>query len=213
MRKFLVLLIPFFIVSCATTMPGDETSTSNKNLKVAIAINDTFTNDRVQMHQFSLQNHSDEWMEFDGATLVANNNVKVLVGDRISSWIEACTLEKSVSDYNTSLLLGSLAIGGAVVAGASQHPSTSTTGAVVALGSISAMAVRDYQSSKKKTEFQEAFPEKHIFRPFVIPPGKVIQRWILLEDQSHEAFTISMKNKSGEEVIFKVKSPKSQQIR
>lgn len=205
MRSALIGLTLLFLASCATTMPGQKLSTGNTKITATIAQNSNFSNERIQMYQFSLKNNSDVWVELEGATLLAGKNVSVLVGDRISSWTEACTLEKNVSDYNTALVLGSLAIGGAVVAGSSNHSQTANTGAVIALGSISAMAVRDYQNSKNKIEFQRAFPDKHIFQPVVIPPQKVIQRWILIENPSGESFKLNLKNKAGDKIELSVR--------
>lgn len=205
MRSALIGLTLLLLASCATTMPGKNLSTGNAKITATIAQNSTFSNERIQMYQFSLKNNSDTWVELEGATLLASKNVSVLVGDRISSWTEACTLEKNVSDYNTALVLGSLAIGGAVVAGSSNHSQTANTGAVIALGSISAMAVRDYQNSKNKIEFQRAFPDKHIFQPVVIPPQKVIQRWILIENPAGESFKLNLKNKEGDKIELSVR--------
>lgn len=131
------------------------------------------------------------------AVFSASKEVEVLVGERIITWIEACALEKTVSDYNLSLVLGAVAVGGAAVAGASSHSQTSSTGAIVALGSISALAVKDYQKSKNKVEFQKAFPEKHIFQSTIVPPGKVVQRWILIENRSNENFTLTFNEGVG----------------
>ncbi len=133
------------------------------------------------MYQLSIKNNTSEWLELEGAKLGASKNVDVLVGDRITSWVEACLLEKKVSDYNTALVLGAVAVGGAVVA----------------LGSISAMAVKDYQRSKNRADFQKAFPEKHLFQSSIIPPGKVIQRWILVENRPKENFQLNFNEGVG----------------
>lgn len=199
--KLISLLALFLLCSCASTMPGKDVDTGSEKVSASIEADMTFTDQNIQMYQFSLKNNTDQWLEYDGATLNGSNNISVLVGDRIASWIEACTLEKKVSDYNMNLLLGSLAIGGAVVAGSSSHQETAQIGAIVSLGSISGLAVRDFQKSKKKVEFQKAFPEKHIFQPVVIPPGKVIQRWILVENRKGESFELRM----GDQIKIKVK--------
>ena len=202
MKVTSLLLVCLFISSCATTMPGNEVSTGDKKVTASLATLSDYTNDQIQFYQFSLKNETDTWIELEGATLEASNSISVLVGARLSSWIEACTLEKNVSDYNTALVLGSVAVAGAAVAGASQHKGTSTAGAVFALGSIGALGVRDYQNSKDRVEFQKAFPERHIFQQVVIPPRKVIQRWIVVENPQNEAFKLSLKNKAEQINLF-----------
>lgn len=206
MKIFILLILPLFLTSCATTMPGFDTNTGSKHVTATVEKNPTFTNSQIQFYQYSIKNQTNNWIEFEGATMSGSPEVSVLVGDRISSWIEACTLEKNVADYNTAMFLGAVAIGGAAVAGGSNHQQTSSAGAIIALGSITTLGVRDFQNSKNKVEFQRAFPSKHIFQPFSLPPGKVIQRWILVENPKGEAFELKIKAKTGEDVIFKVES-------
>ena len=205
MKKFFSVFMTLVLTSCATTMPGHDVDTGSKKVSATMSDNDSFSDHRIQMHQFSIKNNTDEWIEFEGATIEGPEEVKVLVGDRITSWVEACTLEQQVSDYNTALVLGSLAIAGVAVSGGTQHQGTATTGAVVALGSITALGAKGFQESKRWTEFQQAFPEKHIFRPFVLPPGKVIQRWIMIENPSSKPFTLTAKSKSGFQLKVNIK--------
>ena len=204
MKHLMRLILTLAIVSCATTMPGSKISTGSKKVSATITQNYNFSDQRIQMHQVALRNETDHWIELEGATLDANKSISVLVGDHITSWVEACTLEKNVSDYNTALVLGSIAVAGSAVAVSSSHPQTSGIGAIAALGSIGAMGVRDFQTSKDRVTFQKAFPEKHIFHALVIPPRKVIQRWILVENPAQETFTLRMKGKE-EEVVMTVK--------
>lgn len=200
MNKLFILLLPLILTSCASTMPGIETNTGSKNISATIEKNEVFSNEMIQMFQYSIKNNTGNWIELEGATLGANTDVNVLVGERITSWIEACELEKKVSDYNTAMVLGAIAVTGAVVAGSSQHQQTSNTGAVIALGSITAMGVRDFQNSKNKVDFQKAFPKRHIFQPFSLPPFKVIQRWIIVENPTGKPFELKIKSVSGEQV-------------
>ncbi|HXH74991.1 MAG TPA: hypothetical protein VNJ08_08500 [Bacteriovoracaceae bacterium] len=72
------------------------------------------------------------------------------------------------------------------------------------MGSITALAVKGFQDSKKKAEFQQAFPDKHIFQKIVIPPGKVIQRWILVQNPEEEPFSLKLQNQGVPEVILLV---------
>lgn len=203
MMKIFSFFLISFLVSCATTMPGNKINTGNAKVSATVARNDTYSNNQIQLYQFSLKNNTNDWIEFDGALLSASKNVSVLVGDRIGSWVEACSLEKSVSDYNTSLILGSIALAGVVATGASDS-STSTAGAFVAAGAFTGLVVKGYQEGKNAIEFRNAFPDKHIFKPVVIPPQKVIQRWILVENPMRENFELNLKNKDGVKVNFSV---------
>lgn len=173
-------------------MPGQDVSTGSDDIAVTVKRDPTFSNEMIQMYQLSIKNKTNEWLELDGVKIVGGKEIDVLVGNRIESWVESCILEKKVSDYNTALVLGAMAVGGAVVAGSTSHQQTGSVGAIVALGSISALAVKDYQNAKNRAEFQKAFPEKHIFQNTVIPPGRVIQRWILVENRKKEDFKLTL---------------------
>lgn len=201
MKNFAFVLL-FILGGCATTMPGDSIKTNSKHISAAVEEQTVFSDQRIQMYQFSMKNESNEWMEFDLPVISGSEGVSVLTGQRIDSWIEACILEKKVSDHNTAILVGSLAVAGLAFSNSS-HQQTAGVGAAIALGSISAIAARDFLDSKKAAEFQNQFPEKHIFRPIVIPPGKVIQRWILVENPERHTFEIKMKN-AKDEIVLKV---------
>lgn len=194
---FLSLILSIIFLSCASTMPGQDVPTGSTDLSVTIKRDPIFSNEIIQMYQLSIKNTTNDWLEIDGVKMSGAQEVDVLVGERISTWIEACLLEKKVSDYNTALVLGAVAVGGAVVAGSSSHQQTATVGAIVSLGSISALAVKDYQRSKNKVDFQRAFPEKHVFQDTIIPPGKVIQRWILVENRKKENFSLNFNEGVG----------------
>ncbi len=209
MTKVIIFFLPILIISCATTMPGYETATGHKHITATVETNPTFTNDQIQMYQFSLKNETDNWIEFDGATIEGSTDVNFLVGNRISSWVEACTLEQKVSDYNTSMVLGAIAVTGAAISAGSQHQQTSQLGSAFALGSISAIGVREFQNAKSKIEFQNAFPRTHIFQPFSLPPRKVIQRWILIENPNKKEFKLKLKAKSGEEITLQIEANSS----
>lgn len=207
--KVFALLSLFILASCASTMPGHDVKSNHKTITATFEENYDFSTERIHMLQFSIMNKTDKWVEMTGANINSTENIEVLVGSKINSWIEACTLEKQVSDYNRDLLIGSIAVGGAVVASSSGHQRTSTAGAAIALGSITAMGANELMNSKNKAELTEALPEKHVFRPFVIPPHKVIQRWILIEGPAGAPLDLSLDTKDGDKVILKVRAPKT----
>lgn len=204
MTKHLLIVISFVLASCATTMPGNEVATGTNDIAAVIGRNNDFSNERIQMYQVSLMNNTNEWVEMNGANLgladSSNTQLSVLVGNRLSAWMDACSIERKVTDHNIALAFGSLAIVGAGVAAGSNHSATSKTGAIVALGSIGGLAAMDFQKSKNKAEFQNAFPDNHIFQSFIIPPKKVVQKWILIENPQVETFKLNLKDKNGKEI-------------
>jgi hypothetical protein len=204
MNKIVLLIILFLFVSCATTTPGKNISTGSKNVTATVATNRDFSDERFQLYQVSFKNNSKEWIEFEGAKVTDNSSIEILVGNKLNSWIEACQLEKQVKDHNTYALLGTIAVAGAIVAVGSNHQNTAAAGAWVALGSISVSSVKELQGSIKEIEFQKAFPDTHLFRPFAIPPGKVIQRWILIENKKNEYLNLKLTSKQGDDLALKM---------
>lgn len=206
--KAYALLGLLLLTGCASTMPGYKVKSNHKTITATFEENFDFATDRMHLLQFSIMNKTDKWVEITGANINSTSQIEVIVGDRLSAWIEACTLEKQVSDYNLNMILGSVALTGAVVAGSSSHQKTSATGAALALGSISVMAANEIMNSKDKAELVNGLPEKHIFRPFIIPPHKVIQRWILIEGPGGAPLDLKLNLKDGDTVVLKVREPR-----
>lgn len=204
MKNIVFLMFVFLLTSCASTMPGKSVGINNSFISATIKENPDYSNENIKMYQLSIKNSSTEWVSIDSTVLGSAPTAKVLLGDKISSWIEACALEKKVSDYNTALLLGAAAVAGSAVMATSRNDTTAVIGASVALGAIGVAGAKDLMESKNKAEFQASFPDGHIFRSFLIPPKKVIQRWILIENPNKEkpVMTLISKNKIVGEISF-----------
>lgn len=184
-------------------MPGEDAISNNQEVVAAVQINHNISEKNIMMYQVSMLNNTNEWLEIESAVLNAKEKINILVGDKMNAWIEAKTLEKQVSDYNTQLLLGSIAVSGAAVAVGSNHHQTAQLGAIAMGGAITAASVNDYMNSKNRVEFQKLFPRTHLFNAFTIPPKKVIQRWILVEfekDNERKSFTLLLKTKNGKPI-------------
>jgi hypothetical protein len=212
-RKLLnvaIILFSHFLVSCATTMPGKEIPTYYPAVQANIDMDDNFSNKNIQLYQISFKNKSNDWVDIDLGVINEDPKIKVLVGNKINAWIEACVLEKNVSDYNTSLVLGTLAVGGMIVAGSASNSSSSgstntmNVAAITSLGAMSGLAVMGFQDSKNRVEFQQKLPEKHAFRAFSIPPKKVIQRWILIENPELKNFQLKFQVNQSKDKIIKL---------
>jgi hypothetical protein len=211
MKLIAILFSAILLCSCATTMPGKDLTLNTTSLRATIDENSNFSNQKIKMYQISIKNLTDTWVEIDSANLIdSSNSINVLMGSKLNSWIEACNLEKRVSNYNTALFLGAVAAAGAVVGSTANNNSTSTVASSIALGAIGAAGVKGMIDSKNKVEFQMAFPDGHLFRPFMLPPLKVIQRWLLIENPNEENLQFSMvsKNKDIGTVSFEIKKEK-----
>ncbi len=192
------------LTSCASTMPGKDLNLKSTFLHGTIKENKDFSSEKIKMYQVSLKNLSKDWISVDSVLMSNTINTKILLGEKVTSWIEACTLEKKVYDYNLALAFGAVAATGAIVGVTSSNSTTSSVGSVTALGAIGASGIKEFMETKNKAEFQATLPEGHLFRSFIIPPLKVTQRWILIERFEGEtpAFTLISKDKTIGEVSF-----------
>jgi hypothetical protein len=146
MKKILLILSVFLLSSCATTMPGKKLSVNSTTIEISLAENTELSSGGIKMFQISVMNLSSDWVSIDSVVMGSASTAKVLVGDKMSAWIEACTLENKVNNYNTNLALGSIAIAGAVVAGTSDNKMASDIGLASALGAVSVSGVRDFMN-------------------------------------------------------------------
>lgn len=211
MKSLSLVVAMLILCSCATTMPGNDLNLNSKLLSATVSEHPDFSNDKIKMYQIAIKNLSNSWIDIDSVLLEdTTGSAVVLVGPKMNSWIEASKLEKTVSDYNTSLLLGSLAIAGAVVGGTSGNDTTSTIGYSFALGALTAAGIKDFVQSKNKVEFLNSFPETHLFHPFVIPSQKVIQRWIIVENPNfvNLKFVLTSKVKEVGPLSFEIAAVK-----
>ena len=189
-------------------MPGRELKLRTNILNATIDENSDFSNKQIKMYQISIKNLTDSWIDIDSVNLGNSpNSINILMGGKISSWIEACNLENKVSNYNMELFLGSVAASGAIVGAVSNSSTTSKVAYSISLGAIAASGVKEIIDSKGKAEFQSTFPDGHLFRHFIIPPNKVIQRWILIENPKEEdlEFIMTSKNKEVGSISFEIK--------
>lgn len=207
MKTLPLVLILSLLCSCATTMPGADLQLNSTLLSATVSANSNFSNDTIKMYQVSIKNLSNTWIDVDSVTLDdPTASVEILVGPKLNAWIEANQLEKSVSDYNTSLILGSIAAAGLVVGGTSNNNTTSAVGLSFAVGALTVAGVNDFVDSKNKVEFQKSLPESHLLRPFMIPSTKVMQRWIVIENPKNVGlkFTLNSKVKEVGPVKFEI---------
>ena len=204
MKTAFLASVLLFLTSCASTMPGKNLNLKSSFLGGTIKENSDFSSEKIKMYQISFKNYTKDWVTFDTALMSSASNSKILLGEKVTSWIEACSLEKKVYDYNLALFFGAVAATSAVVGATSNNSTTSSVGYATALGAIGASGINEFMNSKNKVDFQATLPEGHLFRSFMIPPMKVTQRWILVERAEGETpvITLVSKDKAIGEISF-----------
>jgi len=199
MKNKILILSVLWLASCATTMPGSDLKLNTNLLSATVREDSDYSSDKIKLYQISIQNTSNVWIDIDSVALEdPTSTASILVGAKMNAWLDACKLEKSVSDYNKDLFLGSIAAAGLVVGGVSRNSTTSAVGLSLAAGAITAAGVRELIDSKNKAEFQESLPEGHILRTFYIPSLKVVQRWIIVENPKNVDLKFVLKSKVKE---------------
>ncbi len=216
MKSYILILAALVLTSCASTMPGSDLNLNTNLLSATVNEDSTYSSDTIKLYQISLKNTSTVWIDIDSVTLEdPTSSASVLVGGKMNAWIDACKLEKSVSDYNKEIFFGSIAAAGIAVGGLSQNNTTSVVGLSLAAGALTAAGVKELIDSKNKAEFQESLPEGHLLRPFYIPSLKVVQRWVIVENPKNVdlKFVIKSKVKEVGSVSFVIPSTKAQEMK
>jgi hypothetical protein len=104
---------------------------------------------------FTFENRTHDWIRIKKVTLdfgdkAINQEIQIPVGEDLVAWARAAQQLKAISDYNTSLVLGSILVAGSIAAGASNDPSVRVIGGAAALGSaggFTALALREERRS------------------------------------------------------------------
>jgi hypothetical protein len=184
--RFVILILMSFIISCASTTPGEQVGTSHKDLNAYSKIVTELSDENIVMYQISLENLSREWIQLESSQVIAEipeklEDIEILYGEKLKAWIDARTLENNVDQYNTELALASIGLAGGVMAASSNQSSIQNAGMATLASSASLMAINSILEAKTFAEFQKQIPETHLLSKIVIPPLKVVQKWILIQ--------------------------------
>lgn len=195
--RFSVLILALVLVTgCAsvhqgnfaTSIDGDDTGPENKSKTTALGLmvsgaEDSSLSSKYFGHiQLTFENKSNHWVHIKKVTVQfedesVNQKTVIPVGGDLTSWAEAAQNAKAIRDYNTSLLLSSVAaVGGAAM---SRGGTTGQVGALALIGSGTALTVKGVMDIKSDIELAKVVPSSHLLSPeFIIPPGLATKKWV-----------------------------------
>ncbi|MDH4466623.1 MAG: hypothetical protein QE271_01080, partial [Bacteriovoracaceae bacterium] len=175
-----------FLFSCATTTPGTKQSSSIQDLNYYVNIVSDLSDENFMMYQVSFENKTREWIVLESPTILTNTpaeleQLQTITGEKLKAWLEAKTLENSVSSYNTQMSLAAIGVAGGVMMASASDINTASWGAAIYAGSFTALAVNELLQSKRSVEFQNSLPGGHMLNKVLVPPMKVVQKWIMIQ--------------------------------
>jgi hypothetical protein len=195
-----IVLLCFFTccVGCASTAPGKyarpideygqflDTHRTPAGLKISARELSSLASEHFGFVEVTFENTTSHWIHIERMNLsfgdrAKNQGVFVPWGSELESWRRAIEERNEVRETNAETALALLAIGGAVVAAASNDQPLKAAGGMVAVGALSTAFVRDVDRRVRGTEDAKPFPATHLLEvPFPVPPGLHSKRWIVL---------------------------------
>ena len=191
MRVFSLLVLGFTVnvfLGCAMTHPGEISESDQKELVLSANNNGDLSDSFYMFIEFTIENASDQWKSVKLSALDLNNKPsEILTGDKLSSWIEGAELKLKKAQYNTGLILGSMAAVGGAVALSSGDSSTQKAGVAVAAGAaVGAARVSMANQQQRANTGQPGLnntvlvPKTHILAPFQVAPRSYVRRWLVM---------------------------------
>jgi hypothetical protein len=198
MKILSILILSSLFFSCASYQEGNDAfivkGEHPSDTPITGYIDKPYSTTYYTLLQFTFGNNSPDWKRIKSVNLDFDNNVlnkkiKVTLGDDLGYWADSIKHKLAVDNFNTQVVLGSIAAAGAATAisGAnSGNSSTVNTGSLAYATSMAVAGVNDFSSSKKSLSRAKLLPVGHLYKPFSIPAGLVTKRWLLLEVVNEE---------------------------
>lgn len=169
--KHLLSLITLIILAAACSS-GQQLPQKDGNFKELIVKYDTpidfNKNTYFKCLVFTFENKSSAWLNIETLTLEFTDKelekqVKVAAGYDLAAWLESVADKRKTTDDLKGLF----------------SPSFGFTG-----GTNISVGLEDYAKDYNKIKREELFPQGHLFRTNVIPPGTIMQKWIVVFNRS-----------------------------
>lgn len=195
MKHLITFLITLLIVSCASKHPGRKAENLSKDDLLGLVISGrkvTSLSDKYHSFiDFTFENTGPDWKRIKSIEFSCgkkcDDKINIIVGKDIVIWAEAMKEKKAISDYNSKLLLGSLAVAGAVTAGVSNSNGTTAAGLGAYAVGMGGLAAKGISKNLGKLQTSKQVPEQHIYSPFAVPSELFVRRWILLNHKASDS--------------------------
>lgn len=198
---FKKVVLSILLCSCASIHNGyyakneSGESTSKSPLSISSKEIKSLGSKHFVNFDFTIENNTNTFIKITRATLEfpdprINANVKVPRGRELIAWADAAQQNQQISDYNASLILGSVTVMGLGLM-MTGNDSLMVGGAIAAVGASSADAVRTVVRTQQEIEksvqyptasqYNDILPYSHLYAgSFDVPPGLHVKKWITL---------------------------------
>ena len=191
--KLIVYFLLFLLMSCASYQSGHTAKIekdgkileNTQDIKVTAFQDDEYSTEYFTFIQVEFGNNTDEWKDVNKVLLnVVGDDVKIILGQRLSDWSQAINNKVKVDRYNEQMVLETIVTSTAIGAIGSSHngniQSTNTYATILAGVAITDQ-VNNLTNKVSDLERTKIFPKGHLYSPFSLPPGLVSKRWILVQ--------------------------------
>ncbi|RZA20467.1 MAG: hypothetical protein EOP10_18155 [Proteobacteria bacterium] len=222
LKNFFLLLVTLSVLpACAYELPGAEafevTATNPKveaaDVGISIEEIDSLSSSYYRAYNVSFKNRTDRWIRIESTGLkfpTLTSSPEILLATDLNSYVQAITRRNSIDAHNRAVALSTVyavALVGGAAGAHNNNAGVAGAGFLGSLGAISVAAAEGIAKSRDGAQFANALPDGHLLKPFDIPPGLSIARWIILkidEEIDVNAVSISLKEKDHVERTFKV---------
>lgn len=218
-RFIFVLGFTGFLMACATTHPGNQGQSLNKDSRLPFKISaqtiEESQEESFQLIEVTLENTSENWLKVNRSQIVIDNpaesKLSVVLGKDLKDWAQAMSLRLQKDEHNKQLLRLGLTAAGAVAMGVGSKNDDSAlvaAGALTVVGTY-AWAVTDViRQSYQAAEQSEKVPENHIYQPFSVPGKMFLRRWVLLNKPYKSVvnnLVLELETVQGEKDTYEIK--------
>lgn len=192
--KLIFLSLLALTVACATAHNGNYATAQNSpdgkltpsKILVSGGENNSLSDKFFSNIDLTFENQSSKWVRVSKVTLdfgsaAANKGIAIPVGKDLQAWAESAQRRKAQEDYNTAMVLSSIAAMGTIASVGSADRNTRNLGRAGALAAGSALTVQATKGTLDNLQLAKLVPDSHLLSDgFVIPPGMNTKKWVTL---------------------------------
>jgi hypothetical protein len=116
-RRLLSGWLGLQVAGCAMTHPGMVGQSDQKDIVVSARVHRQLSDDYYLFLEYTIENTTSQWQDLKfGDITLGGQDPGLITGEKLASWIEGAELKLQKAQYNTALILGSMAAVGSAAA-------------------------------------------------------------------------------------------------
>jgi len=215
--KVILILASLLNFGCASYQAGRYAEVVSgehpNNTPITGKLDRTLSTDHYAVIHFNFGNNSDQWLRVKKVRLdfqdkKLNKVINLVIGKDISTWAESISHKIAIDQWNRDIIIGSIAIAGAVVGGNSGSSDLAKAGAAVYSGAYGVLVANQMIDQMNNLGRSNLFPRTHLYQSFSVPAGLFTKRWVLLQINRKEVpdhIYFNVEYLDGSKAKYKVK--------